>query len=190
MICYKNPMWFICFFTFALSIFFPAHADPVATVEGIARVKDGDTLFIGPVEIRFAGIDAPESEQRCRDFDKKTVEAGVMATAALKRMADGKLVRCEITDNKTTYNRVVAECFAGDVNLSREMVRQGWAYAYVRFSTAYLAEEKDARAQQRGVHAMKCAYPAYFRCREFDQAPAKECQAKIRNDYFRPPRAN
>ena len=39
----------------------PAHAD----VTGKPRIVDGDTIHIGKTKIRFHGIDAPESKQKC-----------------------------------------------------------------------------------------------------------------------------
>ena len=35
-------------------------------ISGVPSVTDGDTLRNGPERIRFHGIDAPESKQRCR----------------------------------------------------------------------------------------------------------------------------
>lgn len=40
-----------------------------AEITGEARVIDGDTVDIGPVRIRFHGIDAPESDQSCVQAD-------------------------------------------------------------------------------------------------------------------------
>jgi endonuclease YncB( thermonuclease family) len=38
-----------------------------AEISGIPRIVDGDTVEIGQVKIRLAGIDAPETDQVCLD---------------------------------------------------------------------------------------------------------------------------
>lgn len=49
------------------------------------------------------------------------------------------------------YNRIVAICFAGPVNLNAEMVRSGWAIAYRKYSKDYVDGEAEARTAQRGM---------------------------------------
>jgi endonuclease YncB( thermonuclease family) len=171
-----------------------AFAEPLASVTGIAKIKDGDTLLIGPVEVRFSGVDAPEHDQFCtqkqQDGSTKRVAAGVLATEFLKQLAEAKPVRCDIHDNKTSYNRVIGECFVGDVNLSQQMVRGGWGLAYVRFSSAYLAEELAARQENLGIHRFKCLTPAYFRCRNYKNETASFCRKLTKDDYHRESRIN
>ena len=182
------------YFLLFLALSSAAFAEPLASVTGIAKVKDGDTLLIGPVEVRFGGMDAPEHDQFCFEplagGKTQRVAAGELATQALKSLAEGKAVRCDINENKTSYNRVIGECFVGNLNLSQEMVKQGWALAYVRFSSAYLAEEVAARAQKFGIHRFKCLTPAYFRCRNYKQETASFCRKLTKNDYQREKRIN
>jgi len=49
------------------------------------------------------------------------------------------------------YKRLIAICFAGTKDLNAEMVRQGWALAYRKYSTAYVVEEASAKAQKLGL---------------------------------------
>ena len=48
------------------------------------------------------------------------------------------------------------------------MVRQGWALAYAKYSTAYLPEEKEARAAERGIWRGAFIAPWDWRHREHD----------------------
>ena len=124
----------------------PSHA----TITGFARVVDGDTIVIGGVRIRLEGIDAPETSQTC---SKRTGEAwacGRQATGELVRMIGDRPVICE-DRGLDKYRRVLAVCRAGDLELNAEMVRRGYAWAFVRYSQAYVAVEAEARAAGAGI---------------------------------------
>lgn len=87
------------------------------------RVLDGDTLQIGEVRVRLWGIDAAELPS----------PAGRQARSALRRLVDGRPVRCE-PEGSDRYGRTVARCFAGDVDLGEAMIRAGKARPYCRYS--------------------------------------------------------
>ena len=116
---------------------------------GPARVIDGDTLDVGGVRIRLHGIDAPESEQSCLAGGRRW-SCGREAARALSGRIGGRSVACEERD-RDRYGRVVAVCSASGRDLNAWMVEEGWAFAYRRYSTAYVAEESGARAARRGV---------------------------------------
>ena len=116
---------------------------------GRARVIDGDTLDVGGVRVRLHGIDAPESEQRCRAAGERW-SCGREATHALAGLIGGKSIACEERD-RDRYGRVVAVCSIAGIDLNGWMVGEGWAFAYRRYSNAYIAEESGARAARRGV---------------------------------------
>jgi hypothetical protein len=46
---------------------------------------------------------------------------------------------------------MLAICYFGDEDLNGWMVRQGWALAYVQYSSAYRQVEEDARTHLRGL---------------------------------------
>ena len=77
---------------FMLVIFMPglAHAE---TVEGTARVVDGDTIEIKDQKIRLWGIDAPELAQRCTE-DGAVYPCGLDAAHALAKQIGRKRVTC------------------------------------------------------------------------------------------------
>ena len=49
------------------------------------------------------------------------------------------------------YQRSLATCSLTAENLNAWMVQQGWALAYVRYSSTYRQAEDDARTNRRGL---------------------------------------
>ena len=122
----------------------------VTTLTGPARVIDGDTLVILGQHIRLEAIDAPETRQVCqRDGEWR---CGLAATEALKTMTGGAEIRCEGTATDR-YQRLLATCWVGPVNLNAAMIRQGWALAYRHYSTRYAHDEADAKRNGAGIWA-------------------------------------
>ena len=120
-----------------------------ADVAGRARVIDGDTIEVGAVRIRLFGVDAPESAQRCLAGGRHW-PCGEQATRALVRHIDSRSVACEERD-QDRYGRIVAVCRYGGQDVNAWLVREGWAMAYRRYSSAYAGEEASAKAAKRGV---------------------------------------
>lgn len=139
------------------------------TVTGSARVLDGDTLEIGAERIRLFGIDAPETAQRCRDARGRSWGCGTSATQRLERLIDGRPVTCR-GDQRDDYGRVLGVCSAGGRELNAELVREGSAWAFVKYSDTYLDEERQARAARRGVFAAENEAPWAFREKKWSTA--------------------
>lgn len=135
----------------------PSHAALV----GPARVIDGDTLIIGQQRVRLFAMDAPESDQSCRDQSGRAYACGAAATAALRQLIGSRDVSC--VRKGQSYNRMVGQCHVGDVDVGREMVRLGHAIAVPQFSRIYVADEMVARAQQRGMWAGQFERPDEYR---------------------------
>ena len=71
---------------------------------------------------------------------------------ALRVLIGSGPVHCEgITYDQ--YKRLIATCYNGEINLNAEMVRQGWALAYRRYSKDYISVEKEAQEAKRGMWA-------------------------------------
>jgi endonuclease YncB( thermonuclease family) len=121
-----------------------------AELNGKPRIIDGDTIDISGQRIRLHGIDAPETNQKCRKVDGTTYQCGTMATFALAELIEEHWVKC-IGDGNDRYRRLLATCFAGPVNLNLEMVRRGWALAYRQYSNRYIATEAIAKAKEVGL---------------------------------------
>jgi micrococcal nuclease len=93
-------------------------------LEGPAYVTDGDTITIQKTQVRLYGIDAPELHH---PYGKK-------AKWAMVRLCKGHSIRAEITD-EDEYGRTVAKCFLPDGrDLSEELVKQGLAIDWPKFS--------------------------------------------------------
>ena len=119
-------------------------------IVGPARVIDGDTIEVQGQRIRLHGIDAPESAQKCK-LKGKSCPCGEIAGGALKDLTAGIEVRCEQVD-VDRYGRIVATCYDNhDFDINRNMVYTGWALAYRKYSTRYVATEDGAREAKRGL---------------------------------------
>jgi len=157
----RSDAWRFSLFVFAaaalLSASRPAASEPAPASGPEARildgrvvgVTDGDTLTIlvdrEQVRIRLAQIDAPESNQ----------PYGKSAKAALSTLAFGKQARVEVVDIDR-YGRTVGEIFIDGVDVNREMVREGHAWAYTKYShtTEIIELEDSARTAKKGLWAL------------------------------------
>lgn len=114
------------------------------------HVIDGDSLrpADNAYDIRLQGIDAPELGQRCRDARGRKYNCGQRARNHLKAIVAGREVNCRVMD-VDRYQRSVAICHAGDTELNRQMVADGWAVAYRL--PAYVHAEQSAKKAGKGI---------------------------------------
>ena len=134
----------------------------VKPLKGKAHVVDGNTIWIGNTKIRLHGIDAPETRQKCYSKDRTEYSCGKASTDALRILVGHGLVRCE-GDTYDRYKRLIATCYNSSVNLNAELVRQGWALAYKRYSRDYISAEKEAQEAKRGIWAGEFLMPWEWR---------------------------
>jgi endonuclease YncB( thermonuclease family) len=91
----------------------------------VASITDGDTLRCADgTRVRIAGIDAPETSD-CRSGRQCVAGDAQASKRSLAALAGGQMLTCEPVG--TSYNRVVAFCSAGGVDLSCAQVRAGQA---------------------------------------------------------------
>ena len=116
-----------------------------ATPAATQTVTDGDTLKQGGVTYRLWGIDAPELAQVCPDG----WPAGRMAATRLQALTAGRPIVCQEKD-RDRYGRTVAICRASGEDLGAILVREGLAWAFVRYSSDYVNDYVKAAAERRG----------------------------------------
>lgn len=131
--------------------------EPVEPLIGKAYVIDGDTISILRDHIRLKGIDAPELAQTC-DGLSKAYPCGQISRQSLIRLIGGRQVRC-LSEGRDRFNRILATCFTGDINLNRSMIEAGQAAAY----GDYRDEELQARLKRVGLWAGKFENPQDWR---------------------------
>lgn len=126
----------------------------------VVGVHDGDTLTClatgnQQIKVRLNQIDAPEKGQ---DF-------GNAAGKKLSSLVYGKTVSLK-TSGTDRYGRVTADVFSGSLNVNKEMVRTGYAWAYRQYvkDGQYLQLEQQARLSTLGLWSQpNPIYPSEFR---------------------------
>jgi len=127
------------------------HQKSAPSYVGRAHVVDGDTINISGVLIRLEGIDAPETNQTCSGANGNQWQCGKSATQHLAVLVKGQTVSCEKTGDDA-YGRTLAVCRLPDgSDLNARLVRDGFALAFVRYSSRYIKEEQEAKSAKRGL---------------------------------------
>lgn len=127
------------------------------------RVIDGDSIAFGKLRIRMQGIDAPELKQECLDNKTRQLyKCGEVAKNYLIKLIDKQIVKCT-NEGLDRYQRQLAYCYAGKLNLNREMVRTGNALAYSKYDKSFIKEEAEAKENKTGIWASKFEKPEQYR---------------------------
>lgn len=119
-------------------------------IEGRATAVDGDTLDFAGRRVRLEGIDAPELGQSCQRRWLGSWDCGRAAQKALEKLVDGRRVTCE-RKGQDKYGRDLGICFVDGRDLNAEQVRLGLAWAFIKYSQAYVGAETEARKQLVGI---------------------------------------
>lgn len=116
------------------------HAQPVGP---ICKVVDGDTFhFCNGLKIRPDGIDAP----------KKGDPFYWEARTALAALIEGPGLKVFDCHTDSTGKRQACKVLAGDKDVQAEMVRQGMAWDWPKYSPGrYAQQEQEAKADKRGL---------------------------------------
>ena len=116
-------MKIVAFAMFLSVLLFPV-VTQAATVSGVPRVVDGDTLAFNGERVRIHGINAVESKQQCEQ-DGQRWACGQAATQAMSRAVGGAPVQCSGKE-RDAYGRLVAVCWnARGEDLGQRMVEEG-----------------------------------------------------------------
>ena len=156
-----NLSSFIVIILFSISF---SYSDENNIIKGKAIVVDGDTIKIKGEQIRFGGIDAPESyyrgkKQTCIKDNKKFFCGQISKDKLIERIGNNSL-NCIIEKKKDKYKRSVGECFLKDESLSVFMVRNGYAFDWPHYSKGKFANDQEyAKTNKLGFWNMKFEYP-------------------------------
>lgn len=148
-----------------------------AAPSGRVKVIDADTWDVGDTRVRLFGIDAPELGQSCTDRDGRDWSYGDWATQQTRARYQGHVASCDALDTDR-YGRTVARCTVGGQDVARELVRNGWALAFRRYSLDYDLDEKAAHVAGVGIHRGTIQQPAEFRARPVQPATVEGCKIK------------
>ncbi len=148
-------------------------------IVGTARVIDGDTLDVAGVRIRLFGVDAVEKSQKCKARSGLEWQCGEWVTQQLADRLRGVTLRCQALE-LDKYGRTVARCFAGQTDISQQLVQLGQGFAYRKYSRAYVADEAQAVAHNRGLWQNQVQLPSDYRAARASQsvAPDPACGIK------------
>lgn len=110
----------------------------------VVSIHDGDTITIlqdkQQIKVRLFGIDAPELKQ---PYGKKSKQF-------LANLIAGKVVEVE-PKGKDRYKRTLGIIYYKGQDINAQMVLNGYAWAYVKYSRIYVNQEKLARENKRGL---------------------------------------
>ena len=121
------------------------------------KIIDGDTIHLNGEKIRFSGIDTPEIKQTCTK-NNEIIKCGILARELLIKIIANNKINC-IREGKDQYKRTLAECFVNDLSLSSYLVKNGYAFAYRKYSKKFIADEDFAKSNKLGMWSMKFEYP-------------------------------
>ena len=110
----------------------------------VVSIHDGDTITVlngkEQTKVRLYGIDAPEKKQ---DYGQKSRQF-------LASLIAGQVVEVE-PKGKDRYKRTLGIIHYKDQDINAQMVLNGYAWAYVKYSIIYVDQEKTARENKRGL---------------------------------------
>ena len=122
----------------------------------VLRVIDGDTLVVDlsghPITVRMIGVNTPETVHPFRPVEY----FGRQASNYLKNLLTNKIVTLNFEEKKIDkYSRLLAYVYLEDNFVNAELVRQGFGYAYTRFSFKYREDfkkfELEAKENKKGI---------------------------------------
>jgi micrococcal nuclease len=154
--------------------------EPIRTVTGtVTKISDGDTIHVTTPEqtkltVRLYGMDAPETpkiNQRTGRINKPGQPYGEESWKALEAKIMDKQVRLDIIDIDR-YKRMVGVIWIDNRNINLEMVREGFAEAYVEylkepFRDQFLRAQNEAKSAKIGIWVLRdYERPSDFRKRQ------------------------
>lgn len=131
-------------------------------VYGAAKVVSGDTLVINGRYFRIYGIDAPEINQTCADFQGRSYTCGKQAAAWLSDWILDYELECRVMQRDSRGN-MIGTCSLGAYDLGAALVNAGWAIPYLKHTDIYLPYQQQAQDNMRGLWQGKFYTPEDWR---------------------------
>jgi endonuclease YncB( thermonuclease family) len=138
------------------------------SVQGYAYPVGSDSVRIGSTTVRLAGIDAPESEQRCGKAGRSW-RCGAATEAALARLVGSRRVSCTLAGSDES-GRALGRCSVGKKDVAAELVREGHVFADGTVLARYASAEREARAAKAGMWSGEVERPAAYRSKLWEEA--------------------
>ena len=136
--------------------------------DGKLDIQDGDTIWIGIHELRLIGLDAIEDDQTCNK-GIQIVDCHKMSVDHLTKLVSHDDLVCHLfldKDDKprTSYGRLIANCYAAGRWISSAMIEDGWAVASENTDGRALKKiEENASAAGKGLHSLEFLRPKEHR---------------------------
>ena len=147
-------------------------ASPLFALSGkVVSIHDGDTITVlqgkRQIKVRLFGIDAPELKQ---PYGKKSKQF-------LVNLIAGKVVEVE-ENGKDRYKRTIGTIYLNGKDINAQMVANGYAWVYRKFSKKYTPQESKAKSQKLGLWRDKEPTPPW---------EWRRLCFKITQNYYSPP---
>ena len=113
-------------------------------------MTDGDGIRVARQEVRLAGLDAPEYDQKAKHQDGYWFNHGKRVKSALIQEIGGKHVRVSV-ETVDKFGRLVRTVTCNGRDIGEWLVQEGHAIA--AYDNRYRHVEREARRAQRGMWA-------------------------------------
>ncbi|QCD52826.1 thermonuclease family protein [Campylobacter sp. RM16192] len=114
----------------------------------VIKVSDGDTITIlqnkQQIKVRLFGIDAPEKKQAYGEKSRKF----------LANLIAGQIIEVR-EKGKDKYKRVLGVVFHKGQDINAQMVSNGYAWAFIKYSKDYVKHQEYAVSKKFGLWADK-----------------------------------
>ena len=155
--CKKFISVVLFFFLFSLCSISQTFAEDYKVIRGtVTKVSDGDTVVIRPFsgrlfKCRLYGIDAPEIPHNGNPGQPY----GRASDRELNNLVLYTTVDITLTGNRS-YDREICIIKRMGLDINKEMVKRGYAWAYRKYlkrpyASEYIDAESEARKMRRGL---------------------------------------
>lgn len=123
----------------------------------VVKITDGDTITIltsqkEQVKVRLHAIDAPEKKQAFGEASRKN----------LAKYCSNENAHIKET-GKDRYGRTLGVVYCRGIDVNRQQVMDGYAWAFTKYSNDYINEHIEAKRAKRGLWVEEAIEPSLFR---------------------------